>query len=399
MTAQAGKKTQSVLYGCVDETLFWDILDSEEVMLTRRGSLKLAAKIQFAARSENGRFLYAVVSDAGAGVTGAAGSLHGLQAMAISPKDGGLSAIGTLYPLPERPIHISIAESGHYAAVAFNKSGQVRIYRLAEDGTVACEVEQAEPLKAGIFTHQALFSPDQYHILAVARGNEPRDGKQEERGTLAAFSFSPEDGRAAPEKSTMFLPGMGPRHFVLHPDNGMAYLAIERGSMVFTYHMKDGIPEETPVFQTEALLDLTNRTVPRQRGGVGVIHPQGKFLYVSNRADKTEVRDGQGYLLAGENNIAVFALDETTGEPRLLEHCECHGVEPRNLTIDPTGTVFIAANQKTMYVPEAGGWRLEPANLALFRIAPDGRLFFVRRYDLHEQGHWLLWTEVYGMEI
>ena len=192
---------------------------------------------------------------------------------------------------------------------------------------------------------------------------------------------------------------MGPRHLILHPDGKTAYLAIERGSMVFTYRMQGGVPEEALAFRTEMLRDLANRMTPRQRGGVGVIHPQGKFLYVSNRADKTEMRGGQEYLLAGENNIAVFALDEATGEPHFLEHSECHGAEPRNLAVDPTGTVFVAANQKTMYVPDAGGWRLEPANLALFRIAPNGRLSFVRRYDLHEQGHWLLWAEIYGMEV
>ncbi|WP_296920900.1 beta-propeller fold lactonase family protein [uncultured Megasphaera sp.] len=385
------------LYGGLDNILFWDELDTRDMTLTRGGQVDLAANIQFAARSADGRFLYVVVSDAGSGTTGAAGTIHGLQVMEIGAENGSLSLKGEYYPLPERPIHISLDKTGRYAAVSFNKSGQIRLYRLDDDGSVTGEVEQDVPLKAGIFTHQAVFSSDQKHIITVSRGNTPQEGKPEERGEVSVFSFSSETGRAVFEGRSEFPVEFGPRHLIFSADHKWGYLAIERGSMIFTYALKNGLLDGASLFRTETLQSLSNRTAVRQRGGVGVLHPNGKYLYVSNRADKTETYQGQDRLVAGENNIAIFKLDEQTGEPKLMGRSSCHGAESRNMVIDPTGTVFIAVNQKSMHVPDGDGWRFEPACLSVFQIMSEGNLSFVRRYDLHEQGNWLSWAELYPL--
>ena len=61
-----------------------------------------------------------------------------------------------------------------------------------------------------------------------------------------------------------------------------------------------------------------------------VVHPNGKFVYTSNR---------------GHNSIAIFAIDEKTGEIKAVGH-QGEGIKtPRNFNIDPTGKWMVVANQ------------------------------------------------------
>jgi 6-phosphogluconolactonase len=77
-----------------------------------------------------------------------------------------------------------------------------------------------------------------------------------------------------------------------------------------------------------------------------VVHPNGKFVYGSNR---------------GHNSIAAFAI-EPDGGLKPLGHEPSQGRTPRNFNIDPTGTILIAANQ-------------DSNNLVEFRIdAQSGKL-------------------------
>lgn len=392
-----GKKTKrSFVYGCMDATIFWDCLDSEHVTLKRLGTLTLPTKLQFLARSQDGHFFYAVISDAGSGTDGSPGTLHGLQAIAVDSEDGSLSLAGALYLLPERPIHICVDDQRRYVSVTFNKSGQIRIYRLAEDGTIAGEVLQNTALYAGVFSHQSVFLPDGKHILVVSRGNGPRGNRSEELGSLTTFSFNNKTGQATLLSKVDMPSGVGPRHLLFHPCKEIAYLLVERGSYLLTYPIEEGILGKDPLDQVETLKEQNHQGVPRQRGGVGVVHANGRFLYVANRADKTELKDGLEYLTGGENNLAMYVLDKANGKPHLLGHMDCYGAETRNLAIDPSGTVLIAANQKTMMIPAGDSWKLEPTNMALFRIKSNGLLTFVRRYDMREQGRWLFWLGIFS---
>src|SRR5438046_10209202 len=59
-------------------------------------------------------------------------------------------------------------------------------------------------------------------------------------------------------------------------------------------------------------------------------HPNGRFLYGSNR---------------GHNSIVVFAIDEKTGKLAHVENVSTQGKTPRSFGIDPTGKYLLAANQ------------------------------------------------------
>jgi 6-phosphogluconolactonase len=68
----------------------------------------------------------------------------------------------------------------------------------------------------------------------------------------------------------------------------------------------------------------------------------GRFLYVSNR---------------GHDSIAIFSIDQATGELTLVGHAATNGQTPRYFTLDPTGNFLFAANQNSSSVVV---FRVEP---------------------------------------
>ena len=62
------------------------------------------------------------------------------------------------------------------------------------------------------------------------------------------------------------------------------------------------------------------------------LHPNGRFLYGSNR---------------GHDSIVTYRVDPQAGTLTLLGHTPCLGVWPRHFTLDNAGRLLIVANQHT----------------------------------------------------
>jgi hypothetical protein len=138
---------------------------------------------------------------------------------------------------------------------------------------------------------------------------------------------------------------------------------------------------EEPRWLVPTLADPT-RVRPAQRAGAIHLHRNGRWLYVTNRANATRTEDGGPVFVGGENNIALFVLDVATGEPRLAGHFDTGGIEPRTFTIDSTGTFLVVANHSTLGVRTArGDAAAVPRSWVVYRIGDDGGLALVRRYD------------------
>jgi 6-phosphogluconolactonase len=60
-----------------------------------------------------------------------------------------------------------------------------------------------------------------------------------------------------------------------------------------------------------------------------MFHPNGKFIYASNR---------------GHNSIAVFSVDTKTGRLTLIQNIPSGGKEPRNFDLDPSAHWLLATN-------------------------------------------------------
>src|SRR5436309_4925220 len=122
--------------------------------------------------------------------------------------------------------------------------------------------------------------------------------------------------------------------------------------------------------------------------------PSGRFAYVANRASST---DQSGVFVGGENTLAVFAIDRASGEPQIIQHVDTRGIHCRNFHIDPSGRLLVASHIRGLPVRDGGGTRLVPACLSVFRIGEDGRLEFVRKYDVETGDRQMFWMGMVGV--
>ncbi|EJM22312.1 3-carboxymuconate cyclase [Pseudomonas sp. GM21] len=382
---------RTILYAAHGERLLQYMLDSLEGSVELVNELSLEANIQFAVVDACRQHLYVAISDAGAGKLGAKGSVHALKAYRILP-DGSLEIWGQSVPLAERPIHLAIDDQRRYLFVAYNQSAFLSMHPIADDGGVEPAVEHTCLPKAGTFTHQVMVCPMRRAVIALARGNDEVEGKAEELGSVHTFSF--EDGQLKLVGENFFDSGIGPRHLVFHPVQPWVYVALERGNKLSMHYLhEDGRVQLPSKFQVEALRDPRYLTLKKQRGGVIQIHPNGRFLYVSNRSDAVIRGRRHEVFAGGENSMAVFELDPVTGEPRLIQHVDTHGIEARTFSIDPTGNMLIVANQKSVWLEAGANDRRLLACLAFFQIGEQGMLNFVGKHEMPDDGRWLLWMD------
>lgn len=392
-----GVVSKAVVYASLDEELSRYNLDASNNSLIKQGSITMPANVQFVAAHPSGRYLYAVSSNAGSGTFGAKGDRHLLSILKVDPATGALQTHGEPTILPERPIHVTVDRKGEYVLIAFNQSGTVKVYQITKEGFIGEEVAQAERPDGGIFTHQVAVTPANNTVIALGRGNEPTKDRAADVGSMTTFRF--QNGLLTKIDKTYFEDGIGPRHLAFHPNKPWVYVAIERGSKLFMYSLHDnGTLSAEPRFRKETLIDRNNIHRERQKGGSIQIHPNGKFLYVTNRADGTVKEDGKTVWAGGENNIAVFAIDEKTGEPTLIQHIDTQGIEARTFNVDPSGKLLVVANQKTMLVRDGEGLRTVPANFAMFKVGDDGKLAFIRKYEVQTANKWLLWMDIQALK-
>lgn len=87
-------------------------------------------------------------------------------------------------------------------------------------------------------------------------------------------------------------------------------------------------------------------------------------------------------LIGADNTFAVFSINEATGEPTLLQHIDAGGICARTFAVHASGELLVAANAETHLVKQGDDVREVSANLAVFEVDGDGRLKFVRKYDV-----------------
>jgi 6-phosphogluconolactonase (cycloisomerase 2 family) len=112
------------------------------------------------------------------------------------------------------------------------------------------------------------------------------------------------------------------------------------------------------------------------------VHPSGKFVYVTNRASDVVEVDGKKIVPDGENNIAVFAINQDTGEPTLIQNADGRAVELRTFGIEPSGRMLVTASIKAVPVRDGASIGTLPAKLDVFRIGGDGKLDMARQYHV-----------------
>jgi len=266
----------------------------------------------------NGRFLYAVSE------SGAAGTV---SAYAIDKETGALQLLNQAPSGGVGPCHVNIDHTGKNALVTNYGSGSVSVIPIEPDGRLAKPTgfvqhegssvnpnRQKEP-----HAHSINVSPDNHFAFVADLGIDK----------IMIYRLDAEKGTIVPNDPPFakLKLGSGPRHFAFHPNGKFAYVINELACTVtaFAYEPASGALSEVQ----------TITTLPVGFGGSSScaevrVHPNGKFLYGSNR---------------GHDSIAVYRIDPAKGTLTLVEHETADIKTPRNFNIDPTGTFCLVANQ------------------------------------------------------
>lgn len=366
-------------------------VDFGAATLSKRAAVTLPGGIQYAWPHPSRRHLYVATSTSGVGIAPVPGyppEQHYLAAFYVTPL-GDLAQQGDWVRLRQRPVHTSVDHAGEHVLVAYNFPSNVSVHKIKSDGSIGEEVKQADDLEKGIYFHQIRATPADKTVIIVARGNNPEGGKPEDPGALHVYDFKngvlTHRQKIAPNGGY----GFGGRHLDFHPTQPWVYLSVERQSELIVFRLTpDGELAPEPLFSTSTLADPAHKFRIQGAGPIHV-HPNGRFVYLGNRsglASKAgpgvEDVDGKMVFSAGESNIAVFAIDQQTGEPTPVQHADIRAAHPRTFGLDLGGRLLVAGSLAPSARREDGKVVDLPAGMTVFRMGADGKLTFARKYDI-----------------
>lgn len=293
------------------------------------GKPELAGEVtnpSFLAIHPNGKNLYSVGEVAA--VDGKKGG--GVSAFAIQP-DGKLKLLSQASTVGSGPCHISVDKSGKVALAANYGGGSVVALPIKADGSVgehtgfvqhsgkSVTKRQSQPN-----AHSVNLSPDNRFAFVADLGLDKvliykLDAA---KGTLTAND---------PAFATV-PPGSGPRHFAFHPSGKFAYV-INEITLTMTAFSYDAAKGALTELHTVSTLPAADGPGPKPGWSTAevVAHPNGKFLYGSNR---------------GHDTIAVFAV-ATDGKITLVQNAPAEVKTPRNFNLDPTGKWLFTEGQSS----------------------------------------------------
>jgi 6-phosphogluconolactonase (cycloisomerase 2 family) len=329
--------------------------------------------------------------------------------------DGGAADAGSMAGLASpngRVINLTLSRDDKYLLMVHNVTKAYSVFNIATDGTIGAQVAQmgGTDMNVGAFIHQIRVDPSGQYVTICDRGNDPAatggpDGgaKPEDVGHILTYTLA--NGVLTPVQTVTFPTGIGPRHLDFHPTKPWVYVAAERGNRLQMYTLQNGMLtqafDKTSVAVAADGTDRNNQeAINGQRAGAIFVHSSGKFLWIANRnwalmdaptdGGTSDAGDAGGsdagppvqvFRGTGENNIALFSIDQTTGEPTFVQAADSHGFEPRTFALDPNGRFLIVGNQKKINTLTAGGIVTVMPNLSVFQVAVDGKLTFLQSYD------------------
>lgn len=272
----------------------------------------------FIAFHPNQKFLYAV-NEGDAKVS----------AFAIDASSGELKLLNSQPSQGGAPCHLIVDPSGRNVLAANYSGGSCICFPVGPDGKLgeASSFQQhVGPKKNG-------------HSIHVDKANKFALCCDLGLDQVIIYAFDPAKGTLTPHGAFDTPKGAGPRHFAWGVDGRTAYINGESDLTIIAcqYDADKGVLTQKQVLST------LPADVVRKGGSTAetVVHPSGKFVYVSNRDPY--------------NSIAIFSIHEKTGELKFVGHQSTGVKTPRNFAIEPTGKYMLVANQ-------SGG------NVIVFRI-------------------------------
>jgi 6-phosphogluconolactonase (cycloisomerase 2 family) len=389
---QAAAPARSVVYSSVGAVLtIWD-LDTDAATLTKRNTVTLPGFITEATLHPSKKIIYIAWGrfDGGFQIHSQPHE-HGLSAFLIDSATGALTPHGPSVSLGNSPGYISAVVTdipGRHVLSSDSDPSRIIVHRLMADGMIGQEVVSPGKLDFGIHAHQIRMDPSNQTVVLPCRGDSVNG--TELPGSLKLFAFK--DGILTERQS--IGPGNGfdfnARHMDFHPSGKWDYFTTERQNKMLVYERKQDGSLGRQLYSKDTL-SKRGAVSPGQIAGTVHVHPNGRFVYVANRGSGTTVVNGKRVWAGGENSIAVFSISQSTGEPTLIQNIDTRGLHPRTFALDPSSRVIVAANNNSLPTREG---TVIPASLSTYRIGPDGKLEFVRKYDVDLNNSQQFWAGI-----
>jgi 6-phosphogluconolactonase (cycloisomerase 2 family) len=388
-------------YVAIGPALITFRIDVEGARLERGGTIELPSRVQYAWPHARLPVLYVACADR---APGAEGQPFYLCALA---RDGAgeLTPIGEPVVLPARPIHVTTDGPSEHVLTAYSSPAGLTVHALNADGSIGAQIPLPANFDAGSYPHQVRVTPANDRAIIVARGKKGFGGQAYISGGLKVLRYAAgkvENLYTVEPDAARSPGGFNPRHLDFHPTRPFVFVSLEEQNRLCVFGLGGPDIEPQPLFVRD-MLEHPRDVQPRQDGGTVHVHPNGRFVYVANRNDGyVGGHKGPSWITpdpvpvfpGGENNIAVFRVDQVTGEPTLIQNVDTRGLHPRTFALDPTGRLLIVGNLAPTLLAQGDGLTPVPANLAIFRVGEDGTLEFVRRHDLKVGAEMVWWMGV-----
>jgi 6-phosphogluconolactonase len=260
-----------------------------------------------------------------------AGKASTVSAFSIDKKSGKLTQLNHMPSLGEDPCYLSFDKTGKFLFVANYSSGTVAVFPVLADGRLGEHTALVKDQGAtgpnkerqeAPHAHWIGVTPGNFFVLVADLGLDK----------IMMYRFDASNGSLVPHEPAFATvePGAGPRHVAIHPSGRFVYTVSELKSTV-TVFSSAAQKKNQPYLVLKQQVSMLPKDFSRRNDAAEIaVHPNGKFLYASNR---------------GHDSIAVFEINEAKGTLTAVADVPTGGKEPRHFAIDPTGKYLLAENQ------------------------------------------------------
>ena len=299
------------------EGIYFSKLDTETGEIS---SPELAVKIDnpsFIAIHPNKQYLFSVIE--------ASGDKAAVVSFKIE-SDGTLTKINQQPAKGDYPCHLSVDATGKVLLVANYNGATCRSYPIYSDGQIGMGTTYKH---TGSSVNKKRQNAPHLHSINVDPANKRAFVADLGIDRVVIYNLDANKAKLKSHGAIILPAGGGPRHFSFQPSGKFAYANLEltREIVAMSYNQKSGMLKKLQILST----------LPEDAEAAGstaecLVHPSGKFVYVSNR---------------GHNSIAAFKIDQSSGELTRVDVEPTLGEIPRGFGIDPSGKFIVAGHQKT----------------------------------------------------
>jgi 6-phosphogluconolactonase len=335
-------------------------MDLSTGKLSARALAGEANNPSFLAIHPNHKFLYAVGE-----IDNFEGKKSGIvSAFSIDPKTGDLNLLNQQASEGTGPCHLVVDKAGKNVLVANYGGGSAAVLPIDSDGKLGKASSFVQHTGSGgdpsrqsePHAHSINLDPANHFAFVADLGLDK----------VLVYRFDAAKGTIAKTDPPCVEldSASGPRHFAFHPNGKNAYVINEMKCSITALSYD---PEKGELKKLKTLTTLPRPLAKGDSTAEVQVHPSGKWVYGSNR---------------GHDSIAIFKVDEKTGELSPVGN-QGKGIKtPRNFGIDPTGKFLLVANQDgnsiAVFRIDQKTGELEPTDLTVEVPSPVCVKFLVR---------------------